>query len=539
MIFEDIAINTSNIKVHRIALESEADVVICSGITTLPLQSLADALRLDPQEKEEAELIIDRVRFQRNPAWGRKDRNLLLQSIDKNLDINFVHIWFHGGPKGKSSVIDGGNRLETARAFLHDERIMLPNGLKERVTFRGDDESMASTFAQLAGKNGEYGNETQKRFTQYNIRVQVFFVMPKSELKYEFNEELQSYEVKMTGEIQLANSWPVNDDTSLMNECINFIATQFVAYQKGKQNSPHENLRADRETNGELSRAVDEISQNFGQELYGFKARRAGKEEYVSKIAYVLKHGPSFGKSKNKQIEELYKSNKDPSDDTTKLIEDLEYTINNLKKTQELYAQNHVAAHITTGDCFSVSDGWLLTAFFFNYVFKNYSINTDEDYLAVGKIPSTLFGAVDHMLAEIREAGSITNIDKPDKSKVFETIVFKWCDLLKTKKFFGGGAAITSDKWKLLEQLLEVYANDLKPLQDRITFPSYVKTYLLEKADFTCVETNQRITKDNSEIHHIVPLKDGGTNDLDNLQILSIEGHAKIDPYRHLGSKAA
>tara|TARA_Y100000310_G_C20671175_1_gene810381 strand:- start:1030 stop:2640 length:1611 start_codon:yes stop_codon:yes gene_type:complete len=533
MIFEDVAIDTSNIKVHQHDLKSNPDVVICSGITTMPLQDLTGALRLDPQEKETAELIIDRIKFQRNPAWGRKDRNQLLRSIDKNLDINFVHIWFHGGPNGKSSVIDGGNRLETARAFLEDEKIILPNGLKERVTFRGDDES-PSTFAQLAGTNGEYGNETQRRFTQYNIRVQVFFVMPKSELKYEFNEELHINEIKITGEIRLANSCPVDDNTPLMDECVNFIATQFVAYQKGKQNSAHENLRADRETNGVLSRAVDDISQNFGQELYGFKARRAGKEEYVSRIAYILKHGPSFGSSKNKQIEELYKSNKDPSDGTTKLIEDLKYTINNLKKTQELYAQNHVAAHITTGDCFSVSDGWLLTPFFFNYVFKNYSINTDEDYLAVGKIPSDLFGAVNQMLVKIREAGSITSIDKPAKNEVFETIVFKWCDLLKTKKFFGKGAATTSDKWKLLEQLLEFYASDLKPLHDRITFPSYVKTYLLEKADFTCVETNQRINKDNSEIHHIVQLKDGGTNDLDNLQILSIEGHAQIDKHRHL-----
>ena len=534
MIFEDVAIDTNNIKVHQHDLKSNSNVVICSGITTLPLQSLTDALRLDPKEKEAAELTIDRVKFQRNPAWGRKDRNLLLQSIDKNLDINFVHIWFHGGPEGKSSVIDGGNRLETARAFLHDERIVLPNGLKEQVTFRGDDESMPSTFNQLEGSHGDYGNETQRRFTHYNIRVQVFFVMPIDGLDYEFNEKSQINEIKASGDIQLANSYPVVDDTPLMDECVDFIATQFVAYQKGKQNSHHENLRADRETNGELSRAIDEISKNFGQELYGFKARRAGKEEYISKIAYVLGHGPSFGSSKNKQIKDLYKRHKEASKETETLIKGVKNTIDNLKKTQTLFADRQIGSHFTNGDCFSVSDGWLLTAFFFDYVFENYSVTTDEDYLTLGRIPGELYGAVNQMLVKIREAGSITNIDKPDKSKVFETIVFKWCDLLKTKKFFGKGAATTSDKWKLLEQLLEVYGNDLKLLHDRITFPSYVKTYLLEKTDFTCKVTDQRINKNNSEIHHIVQLKDGGTNDLDNLQILSIEGHAKIDKHRHL-----
>ena len=86
----------------------------------------------------------------------------------------------------------------------------------------------------------------------------------------------------------------------------------------------------------------------------------------------------------------------------------------------------------------------------------------------------------------------------------------------------------------MLFKMMEVYDHGLKKLQKRIQWPSYTYTTLLSNADYKCQHTGEAINRSNCEIHHKVPLHEGGTNEISNLMVVSKNGHAQVDPHRHL-----
>ena len=517
MIFNDEKIMKKDIKIYDGTFNKKG-YIMCGGITLLSLSAVVAAMRLNKEEESDADIIVNRIDFQRAPAWTRNDRTLALRSIDEGLDINLTHLWYSGSPTTKIQIIDGGNRLETMRSFMYNEGILMPSGTTEIARFRGALDNASSSWKDLGDTA-----EGQEKFNTYRLYALMYFTMEKDE--YDLDRD----------HISLEHVVPIERDTTEYKECLDIISAQFIAYQRGKQNNDQENLRASRDTNGLLSRNIDEISRNFDPKYYGFKAKRAGVEEYIGRLAFALRSGPAFGDSKKKEMIELYQSGKEDNKENKDFMKEITSTIDNLKKTHKIYheEQPNVNSSFTDGQCFTRSDGWLLTAFFFNEVFNSYAIKEKEDYVNLGNLPHTLFTAVEKWLKKVADNNSFVDLETPEKN-TFEWIAFKWVEIIKVKKQYGSGSKPNIEKWSLLFKMMEVYDHGLKELQKRIQWPSYTYTILLSNALYKCQHTGETINRSNCEIHHKVPLHEGGTNEISNLMVVSKNGHAQVDPHRHL-----
>ena len=325
-----------------------------------------------------------------------------------------------------------------------------------------------------------------------------------------------------------------------------FCATQFIAFNKGKQNNKDENRRADPATNGLLSRTIDDICKDFGSNYYGFKVKRAAKQNYIAEIAFtVMNRDKEFlgkSKGKEKQINQLYIIHKEHSKNTNSFIKDLHLTIDNLKMTSKIYNEKlntNTSKHksFATGDCFTNTDGFLLTAFMFNEVFKNHAIKDDDDYVTIGQICSDLYSGVYKHFEAVKKAGGLLAYKKPkDSDPLMHRLSFDWY-YAKTK-YNGSMARICEEKWRILKDIVDNSTLTSKTKRKK-SWDDKTYSLLLDKAGYKCRVTGTHISRENCEIAHIVSLEDGGTNELDNLEALSPEGHAQTDPYRHLGSKAA
>ena len=535
MILENKKVFLPSVIVYK-QLKSNPNYLMCSGEITLKALVILENIRLKGPEREETLVIVPRVIFQRPRAWTMKDRKDLLSSIFQGLATNTYQMYYKGGAKdaGLIEIMDGANRIETQRSFIFGESIPMPNG-KETPKLKVEtdphnDQEPASTYEELTTLDKE-------KFLMHRIRINLYFVLDKKDVDYD--EETK--EIKGDS-FPLENCVEIKEDSDEAKECEEFCAIQFIAFNKGRQNNKDENRRANPVTNGVMSRTIDDICKDFDSDYYGFNVKRAAKQNYIAEIAYTIWKGDTdfLGKAtgKDKQIDELYTSHKESSKDVDNLIRDLRYTIDNLKKTHKIYRekQNIIPSKFksfATGDCFTHTDGFLLTSFMFNEVFKNYVIKeNDDDYLEIGQICSDLYSGVSKHFNDVKKAGGILNYDRPkDDDPLMDRLSFEWY-YAKTKHN-GSMSRINSVKWNILKELIS--SSNLTPKTKRKHAWSDNKySVLLDKAGYKCRIMGTDISKENCEVVHIVALEDGGTNDDDNLEVLSSEGHAKIDKHRHL-----
>ena len=542
MLLEDKKVFLPNVIVYR-QLKSDPNLLICSGEITLEVMEVLKNIRLRGPEKDEAEVYVPRnkstggIPYQREGAWNNKDRKELLSSIFQGLATNTYQMYYRGGAKGPRliEIMDGANRIETQRSFIFRESIVMPNG-KETPRLKvetdpNNDQEPASTFEELLDLDKE-------KFENHRIRINLYFVLNKNDIDYDEN----NMEIVGEGLPLLENCVEIKKGSDEAKECEQFCAIQFIAFNKGRQNNKDENRRANPVTTGVMSRTIDDICKDFDSDYYGFNVKRAAKQNYIAEIAYTIWKGDTdfLGKAtgKDKQIDELYTSHKESSKDVDNLIRDLRYTIDNLKKTHKIYRekQNIIPSKFksfATGDCFTHTDGFLLTSFMFNEVFKNYVIKeNDDDYLEIGQICSDLYSGVSKHFNDVKKAGGILNYDRPkDDDPLMDRLSFEWY-YAKTKHN-GSMSRINSVKWNILKELIS--SSNLTPKTKRKHAWSDNKySVLLDKAGYKCRIMGTDISKENCEVVHIVALEDGGTNDDDNLEVLSSEGHAKIDKHRHL-----
>ena len=278
MILDDKKIFLPSVIVYR-ELKSNPNLLICSGEITLDAIDVISNLKVTG-DVDDAEIIVPRnksfsgVGYQRNGAWGMKDRKVLLESIDKGLGTNTYFMFYRGGTQDKRlvEVMDGANRLETQRAFRFDEKIRMPNGKKTQSLKVGYDNELEvpSTYDELSGIDKD-------KFNKHRIRVNLYFVLDKSQID-SYDEERKRF--ISDGVISLVeNCVEISESTDgeIKQEIHDFCASQFVAFNKGKQNSVDENRRASPITSGYFSRNIDRISKEFNSNLYSLKIKRTFK----------------------------------------------------------------------------------------------------------------------------------------------------------------------------------------------------------------------------------------------------------------------
>jgi 5-methylcytosine-specific restriction endonuclease McrA len=66
-----------------------------------------------------------------------------------------------------------------------------------------------------------------------------------------------------------------------------------------------------------------------------------------------------------------------------------------------------------------------------------------------------------------------------------------------------------------------------KPLGRRYKFKTYIRPKVLERDNYTCKMCGN---KEELHVHHIIPIKEGGSDDLTNLITLCVNCHSKQHP---------
>ena len=99
-----------------------------------------------------------RPEFQRGLVWGKSQKQLLVDSIMKDMDIPKIYLREVSRPPVEYEVVDGQQRLETLREFCE-------NGFKTEANEIASEKLPAMTYAEM----GNYNDDLLEQFDSYEF----------------------------------------------------------------------------------------------------------------------------------------------------------------------------------------------------------------------------------------------------------------------------------------------------------------------------------------------------------------------------------
>ena len=102
-----------------------------------------------------------RPEFQRGPVWGKSQKQLLVDSIMRNMDIPKIYLREVSREKVEYEAIDGQQRLQTLLEFCQD------GGFKTESTEIGGKKIPAMTY----GKMDDYDEDLREQFDAYEFNA--------------------------------------------------------------------------------------------------------------------------------------------------------------------------------------------------------------------------------------------------------------------------------------------------------------------------------------------------------------------------------
>ena len=513
---------------HENPLRSNSDIFIAKAAVNITLSACMDAYS--------ANALVINLDYQRTDSWSRSDKEKLLESIRDGKEIGPIWLSTNGM---ETDIMDGGHRTVTTHSFIYDKPIVYGTGRKShdlKIRECADDKNIKST------KFKDFDDYTKETFLNKMLDVNIYF--PIHSDGWEQIEENQSRTYNLSDMVVDLTSSSYEKEKE---EFDSYKMAQFTALQGGQQMNKSEMRKTNLSTRGYLQKQIERIANEELTDItYGFTTKRSEKIEYLSKIVHVIANiihqengsfeDPTehFGKSQNKQIDALYALYTEENDESRSLVSTIRKTLDRLKTCQEYHRREDGEGSVITGDCYTKQSGWLLTSFFFHWVFKNYVIEdsdeerTKNNYLLLGKIIGGLYEQYTKEKHQIKIEKGKENLiyifqrSKEELSPVEKAAVNFH---LATITIQGKGDEITKQLWSTLRKLMEEYEG-LKVKVKREKFSEDQKRMILANQNNKSPNGSLLDIKSNNfEIHHKTPLQYGGTNNIDNLVAMSPDEH--------------
>ena len=468
--------------------------------------------------------------WQRLNSWVRRRYLECLKSIRDGNEINQFHFSYSGGFEALQNM-DGGHRTRMLIGFLLGEKVVTsPNDIEVELkiadSFQDNDKKAKKvTFKDLS-------DSTKHNFESRLLDCVLYF--PISESNW---EQLRI----TTGQINVgdfAEDLEKNDNKELKLEYDSFIQQNFRKLQEGQPMDSNDIAKASSQDgkayfSNQLEDIAKTISGSMCDKTIGIKI----KTELLARICHTIeifangynsgyRKMPSLLEQPSKEVAEfIAKYNDEDRDKTKKLIRQLKILLKNFNDTQEVF-NNHINSFkpsfdtsFDSGRCFPISTGWILISFYFLWVKRNYVIEQQNDKITIAKLIGDLFNKVSLWL-KVRKTDQTEFIKtKPIDESSLDHIAWEW---VYTKNN-SSGTANNNEYWRLLVKTMEY--SGLTRQGERKTF---------DKTTVNAVAASQNNQDLDGEplpqdinIHHRVERSNGGTNDIDNLQALSIPAHKK------------
>lgn len=476
--------------------------------------------------------IIDRKTYQRYEAWSKTDRESLLHSMRDGMEINSLWLSWDGY---NFKIFDAGNRTDTMNSFIYDEIIESQTGAKAhrlKISESTDQGMKKVTFK-------EFSERSKENFLHKILDINFYIVINRNTWEVIERTPLKVYNLFDTAvDLQCDN---LSDER---NEFETYVRAQYQALQNGKQMNRMEKRKTSPETRGYLLEQIEDLALfNFPSHLYQFAPKRTDKVDYIAKIGHVVSQiyqyengsfgvpNEWFGKSKETQLDKLYANNTIENDDSRRLVRFMKDIVIRMDKCREIYRKNvnNGNASIVNGDCYTKQNGWLLSAFFFGWVFQNYIVEdkdekrTIKNYIELANCITDFFAHTSNWMLQKRTLKSDFFKVNRDSLKGVDQLGYDY--IATTDHQNGKGDAITREWWNILVKVIEL--SNLKKRHQRISFDEKTKIEVLNRQNYRD-QQGQPLSIADCEIHHVTPLQYGGTNDIDNLVALTREEHKEI-----------
>lgn len=516
---------------HENPLRSNSDIFIAKAAVNITLSACMDAYS--------ANALVINLDWQRTDSWNKTDKEKLLESIRDGKEIGPLWLCTNGM---ETDIMDGGHRTVTTHSFMFDKPIVYSTGRKShalKIRECADDKNVKAT------KFKDFADYTKENFINKILDVNIYFPIHRDAWEQIEENQSGSYNlIDMT--VDLTSSFYEKEK----EEFDFYKMSQFAALQGGQQMNKAEKRKTNLSTRGYLQKHLERIANEELTDItYGFTSKRSEKVEYLSKIAHVISNtihqvsgsfeDPTehFGKSKDKQIDDLYEMYNEENDESRYLVSTIRKTLDRLKICQEYHKKEDGEGSIITGNCYKKQSGWLLTAFFYHWVPKNYVIDdsdneqTKNNYLLLGKVIGGLYNHYIKEESQIKIENKKRNLTYIyDRSKEqLNPIECAAVDFhIASMTIKGKGDELIKAYWAALRKMIKEYG-ELKEKTKREQFSEDKKRMILANQNNKSPNGNLLDIKSNNfEIHHKTPLKYGGTNNVDNLVALSPDEHKLI-----------
>ena len=444
----------------KIASIGNDNRVIATAHTNVPLEEYCKMY--DPNGT--GVIGIPEDDWQRYLAWIAKDMQSLLESVDKGWDIGSICILAKNDPDTYDPIIDGGHRTRTCHGFINNKSILTPAQTQVHVK-----------YATGAGKREWFKNlsvEAQHHFFNYRVDCMLIFVL---DAEY-YEEAVANYMVRKLSDVIVPYSELTKRETSDLDK---FTRNQYIASQHGRQNNYTEVRRASIDLDGWMKKHIDSLVRELPKEIIGFKGTRTKRDDYVGKATYTIWNTPVNGnpvefigsKNPKDQLDEMYMSNavlrsrkdvaalRDRSEDMWSRFKRAQLTCKVMKDKDGFSTEKFVE-----GVPFLEKDGWLLTAFAFDYIYNcgKYNIETDdeEEHLQfLGHFLQDLWTKVDKKLQEMRDLSAGQALAVPSKGSL-EYIAYSWANALSRNNEFKNFGETNMAKWGWLQEFFDIHNND-------------------------------------------------------------------------------
>jgi len=479
---------------------------------------------------EEGVFKIPTNLWQRMNSWNKIKYETCLKTIRDGGEINQFHFSYSGG-FCPLLIMDAGHRTRLLIAWLLGKEVeTTPNDKKVTLKIADSIEDKDKKAKKVVFN--DLSDSTKEYFEKRMLDCIAYFPITESNW-----EQLQ----QSSGRINVgdfAEDLEKNDNKELKLEFDNWIQQNFRNLQQSEQMNANDIAKSSsKDGKAYFSNQLEEIAKTMSGSMCSKAIGLKMKTELLARICHTIEifaNGYNSGSRKMPSLLEqasrevpqfIAKYNDEDRDETKKLIRQLKNLLINFDDTQEVF-NNHIGSFkpsfdtsFSTGRCFPQTTGWIMISFYFMWVKRNYVIEQQNDKIAIAKLIGDLFNKVSLWLGVRKTDQSRFHNNEPADKSSLDYIAWEWVYTRNSSS----GVSNNNEYWKLLERTMEF--SGLTRQGDRKVFDS------VEVNAIAALQNNQDANgaplSHDINIHHRVERSKGGTNDIDNLQALSIPAHKK------------